>query len=70
MFLHRLIKIHRLQNGGIETCQQFGGDDQEFERVVGIAEVIENGFFLIFAPVIGAIIGFHAAVNRHDNLAG
>ena len=47
--LHRLVEVHRLQDRRVEAGQQLGGDDQELQRVVGVAEAVEQ--LLLGVPV-------------------
>jgi hypothetical protein len=39
---HGLVEIHGLQDGRVEAGQQLGGDDEDLQRVVGVAEAVEQ----------------------------
>jgi hypothetical protein len=38
----RLVQVHRLQDGRVEARQQLGRDDEQLQRVVGVAEAVEQ----------------------------
>ena len=42
---HRFVEVHGLQDGRVEAGQQLGGDDQDLQRVVRVAEAVEQLFF-------------------------
>ena len=67
MVLHRLVEIHHLQDGRIEAGEQFAGDDDEFQRVSGIAEAVEQFFFCVF---VASMLFVLAAAGVHDYSAG
>ena len=48
----RLVQIHRLQYRRVEPGEELGRDDQELQRIVRIAEAIEQLLLLVAAPVV------------------
>ena len=55
------------QDGSIEARQQLGRDDDDFQRIVGIAEAVEKLLLCVaVAPVWD--VAFLAAVHRHDDV--
>ncbi len=51
---HGLVEIQGLQDGRVEAGQQFGGDDQDLQRVVGVAVAVEQFFFGVAVALVGA----------------
>ena len=43
----RLVEVHRLQDRRVEAGQQLGGDDEDLQRVVGVAEAVEQRLLLV-----------------------
>ena len=52
---HGLVEIHGLQDGRVETCQQFGGDDDDLQRVVRVAVTVEQFFFVVAVAFVGRV---------------
>ena len=69
VILHRLVEVHHLQNRRIETGQELGGDDQELERVVRIAESVEELFLFIARHLPLRILIAFATCRMHHNSA-
>jgi hypothetical protein len=67
MVAQRLVQIHGLQNRRVEACQQFRRYDDDLQRVLRIAEPVEQLFLGIAVALVGGILGF-AAVNRHHDI--
>jgi hypothetical protein len=42
---HGFVEVHGLQDGRVEAGQQFGGDDEDLQRVVRVAVTVEQFFF-------------------------
>lgn len=52
---HGLVEIHGLQDGRVETCQQFGGDDDDLQRVVRVAVTVEQFFFGVAVAFVESV---------------
>ena len=49
----RLVEVHRLEDGRVEAGQQLGRDDEELQRIVRIAEAIEELLLLVARAGVG-----------------
>ena len=47
MVAQRLVEVHRLQDRRVEAGQQLRGDDEDLERIVGVAEAVEQRLLLV-----------------------
>jgi hypothetical protein len=65
----RLVQVHRLQDRRVEARQQLGRDDEQLERVVGIAEAIEELLLLVATARVGLEALVAAAGRDDDSLA-
>ena len=69
MITQRLVEIHGLQDRRIKAGEQLGGDNQDLQRVVGVAKAVEQLFFTVPIPFIGCIalvVAFLAGDRDHD----
>jgi hypothetical protein len=69
---HGFVDVHGLQDGRVEAGQQFGGDDEDLQRVVGVAVAVEQFFFGVAVAFQGAVALVVAllARDRDDDVAG
>jgi hypothetical protein len=43
--------------GASKPCQQFGGDDDDLQRVVRVAVTVEQFFFGVAVALVGPVAG-------------
>ena len=67
MVAQRLVEVHRLQDRRVEAGEQLRGDDQDLERVGGIAEAVEQLLLGVPVTAVGRVLVL-AAVHRHDDV--
>ena len=67
MIAQRFVQVHRLQDRGVESRQQFGCNDNNLQRILGVAETVKQLFFGISVTLIDGIL-ILAAVDRHDDV--
>ena len=67
MILHRLVQIHDLQHWCVKTCQKFAGHDHDLQRVVRIAEIVQDLGFLIAAAAPLLVLVRFVVIGVHDD---
>ena len=56
MVLHRLVKVHTLENRGVKSSQEFACNDDELERIERVAESVEKLVLLEFAELVFLVL--------------
>ena len=67
MILHRLVQIHNLQHRRVKAGQKLTGHDHDLQRVIGIAEIVQNLGFLIAAAAPLLVLIRLIVIGIHDN---
>jgi hypothetical protein len=67
---HQLVQVHRLQNGRVEAGEEFGGDRQDRNRVLGIPKAVLQGLLGVPVTLEGPVtrLVFLLAVQGDDDV--
>ena len=65
MVAQRLVEIHGLQDRRVEAGEQFGGHNQNLQRVVGVTVAVEQPLLGIAIALVKSVARILALLARH-----